>query len=72
MPAEPSYFLKPLASLSGGGPVALASGARYLCFEGEMAVLVGLELCRSATLFGFGTGRQQDEPSKARLWSWLR
>jgi len=44
VPAEPSYFLKPLASLSGGGPVALASGARYLCFEGEMAVLVGSNL----------------------------
>jgi 5-oxopent-3-ene-1,2,5-tricarboxylate decarboxylase/2-hydroxyhepta-2,4-diene-1,7-dioate isomerase len=44
VPSEPSYFLKPLAALSRGGPVVRPAGTAYLCFEGEMALLVGRSL----------------------------
>jgi 5-oxopent-3-ene-1,2,5-tricarboxylate decarboxylase/2-hydroxyhepta-2,4-diene-1,7-dioate isomerase len=41
VPATPSYFLKPLGALSRGGPVSRPLGTEYLCFEGEMALLIG-------------------------------
>jgi 5-oxopent-3-ene-1,2,5-tricarboxylate decarboxylase / 2-hydroxyhepta-2,4-diene-1,7-dioate isomerase len=41
-PVEPSYFLKPPTTLNGHRrPVAMARGARYLNYEGELAVVVG-------------------------------
>lgn len=41
-PAEPSYFVKPPTTLNGHRrPVAMAKGARYLNYEGELAVIVG-------------------------------
>mmetsp|Transcript_21330 Transcript_21330/g.47963 ORF Transcript_21330/g.47963 Transcript_21330/m.47963 type:complete len:792 (-) Transcript_21330:295-2670(-) len=36
-----------------------------------IAVMIALEICNSVTLFGFGTGRVQDDPSQASLWRWL-
>lgn len=42
MPAEPSYFLKPPTTLNGHRrPVRMARGARFLNYEGELAVVVG-------------------------------
>jgi 2-keto-4-pentenoate hydratase/2-oxohepta-3-ene-1,7-dioic acid hydratase in catechol pathway len=42
LPATPDYFLKPLSSLAGDGdPVAKPAGCRYLCAEGEMALVMG-------------------------------
>ena len=41
-PAAPSYFLKPLSSLSGHeAPVARPRGCRFLNYEGEIAVVIG-------------------------------
>ncbi|MDX6565455.1 MAG: hypothetical protein QOE10_1117, partial [Gaiellales bacterium] len=38
-PAEPSYFLKPPSSLNGHlGEIRRPRGARYLNYEGELAV----------------------------------
>jgi 5-oxopent-3-ene-1,2,5-tricarboxylate decarboxylase/2-hydroxyhepta-2,4-diene-1,7-dioate isomerase len=42
MPAEPSYFVKPPTTLNGHRrPVPMAKGARFLNYEGELAVVVG-------------------------------
>ena len=42
MPPEPSYFLKPPTTLNGHRrPVRMAHGARFLNYEGELAVVVG-------------------------------
>jgi 5-oxopent-3-ene-1,2,5-tricarboxylate decarboxylase / 2-hydroxyhepta-2,4-diene-1,7-dioate isomerase len=42
VPAEPSYFLKPPSALNGHrAPVARPRGARFLNYEGELAVVVG-------------------------------
>ncbi|MGL6279276.1 MAG: fumarylacetoacetate hydrolase family protein [Gaiella sp.] len=42
MPAEPSYFVKPPTTLNGHRrPVRMAKGARFLNYEGELAVVVG-------------------------------
>jgi 5-oxopent-3-ene-1,2,5-tricarboxylate decarboxylase/2-hydroxyhepta-2,4-diene-1,7-dioate isomerase len=42
VPAAPSYFLKPPSSLNGHrAPIPMARGARYLNYEGELAVVVG-------------------------------
>lgn len=41
IPEAPSYFLKPLAALCGSGRVVRPDGTKYLCFEGEMALLIG-------------------------------
>jgi 5-oxopent-3-ene-1,2,5-tricarboxylate decarboxylase/2-hydroxyhepta-2,4-diene-1,7-dioate isomerase len=41
VPREPSYFLKPTSSLSGGGEVIRPQGTELLAFEGEIAVLIG-------------------------------
>src|SRR5215207_3439672 len=41
VPAEPSYFLKPPSSVSGGGPVVRPRGAELLAYEGEIAVIIG-------------------------------
>jgi 2-keto-4-pentenoate hydratase/2-oxohepta-3-ene-1,7-dioic acid hydratase in catechol pathway len=42
VPAEPSYFMKPLSSLNGHRqPVLRPSGARFLNYEGELAVIIG-------------------------------
>ena len=42
MPDEPSYFMKPPTTLNGHRrPVLMAKGARYLNYEGELAVIVG-------------------------------
>ena len=41
-PAEPSYFMKPPSSLNGHlGTIRRPRGARYLNYEGELAVIVG-------------------------------
>ena len=41
-PAEPSYFMKPPSTLNGHRqPVRMAKGARFLNYEGELAVVVG-------------------------------
>jgi 2-keto-4-pentenoate hydratase/2-oxohepta-3-ene-1,7-dioic acid hydratase in catechol pathway/regulator of RNase E activity RraA len=41
VPTEPSYFLKPTTSLSGGGDVVRPRGTELLAFEAEIAVLIG-------------------------------
>ena len=41
-PHEPSYFMKPPTTLNGHRrPVRMAKGARFLNYEGELAVIVG-------------------------------
>jgi 5-oxopent-3-ene-1,2,5-tricarboxylate decarboxylase/2-hydroxyhepta-2,4-diene-1,7-dioate isomerase len=41
-PAEPSYFLKPPSSLAGHGEeIRRPRGARFLNYEGEVAVVIG-------------------------------
>jgi 5-oxopent-3-ene-1,2,5-tricarboxylate decarboxylase/2-hydroxyhepta-2,4-diene-1,7-dioate isomerase len=45
-PAEPSYFLKPPSSVTGGGPVVRPQGAELLAYEGEIAIIVGAEAVR--------------------------
>ena len=41
-PPEPSYFVKPPTTLNGHRrPVPMARGARFLNYEGELAVVVG-------------------------------
>jgi len=41
-PQAPSYFLKPLSSLSeDGAPVARPRGCRFLNYEGEIALVIG-------------------------------
>jgi 5-oxopent-3-ene-1,2,5-tricarboxylate decarboxylase / 2-hydroxyhepta-2,4-diene-1,7-dioate isomerase len=41
-PEAPSYFLKPLSSLSThGAPIVRPRGCRYLNYEGEVALIVG-------------------------------
>jgi 2-keto-4-pentenoate hydratase/2-oxohepta-3-ene-1,7-dioic acid hydratase in catechol pathway/regulator of RNase E activity RraA len=49
IPTEPSYFLKPPSSISGGGDVVRPRGTELLAFEGEIAVIVGGRV-RDATL----------------------
>lgn len=42
VPSVPSYFLKPPSSISAtGAPVIRPRGSTLLCFEGELAVVVG-------------------------------
>lgn len=42
MPPEPSYFAKPPTTLNGHRrPIPMAKGARFLNYEGELAVVVG-------------------------------
>ena len=42
IPPEPSYFMKPPSSLNGHlGVIRRPRGARYLNYEGELAVIVG-------------------------------
>ena len=40
-PSEPSYFLKPVSSLSHGGDVVRPRGTELLAYEGEIAVIIG-------------------------------
>jgi 5-oxopent-3-ene-1,2,5-tricarboxylate decarboxylase / 2-hydroxyhepta-2,4-diene-1,7-dioate isomerase len=40
-PTEPSYFLKPVSSLSAGGDVIRPRGTELLAYEGEIAVIIG-------------------------------
>ena len=41
-PATPSYFLKPVSSLSGNGaPIVRPRGTELLTFEGEVALIIG-------------------------------
>ncbi len=41
-PSQPSYFLKPPTTLNGhGGIVRRPAGARFLNYEGELAVVIG-------------------------------
>src|SRR3954447_23807101 len=41
-PPEPSYFMKPPTTLNGHRrPVQMARGARFLNYEGELAVVIG-------------------------------
>jgi 5-oxopent-3-ene-1,2,5-tricarboxylate decarboxylase/2-hydroxyhepta-2,4-diene-1,7-dioate isomerase len=41
-PPEPSYFVKPPSTLNGHRrPIRMARGARFLNYEGELAVVVG-------------------------------
>ncbi len=45
-PATPSYFMKPLSSLSyHRAPVARPTGCRFLNYEGEIAVVIGRRCC---------------------------
>jgi 5-oxopent-3-ene-1,2,5-tricarboxylate decarboxylase/2-hydroxyhepta-2,4-diene-1,7-dioate isomerase len=42
MPPEPSYFVKPPTTLNGHRrPIRMAKDARFLNYEGELAVVVG-------------------------------
>lgn len=42
LPAYPSYFMKPLGSVSSqGAPVARPRGCRFLNYEGEIAAVIG-------------------------------
>ncbi len=41
VPAEPSYFLKPTTSLSGGGEIVRPRGTELLTFEAEIALIIG-------------------------------
>jgi 5-oxopent-3-ene-1,2,5-tricarboxylate decarboxylase/2-hydroxyhepta-2,4-diene-1,7-dioate isomerase len=42
IPSLPSYFLKPPSSISASGvPVRRPQGSSLLCFEGELAVVIG-------------------------------
>ena len=42
IPPEPSYFVKPPSTLNGHRqPIRMARGARFLNYEGELAVVVG-------------------------------
>jgi len=42
IPAEPSYFLKPPSSLAADGDdVVRPQGCELLCFEGEIAIVIG-------------------------------
>jgi 2-keto-4-pentenoate hydratase/2-oxohepta-3-ene-1,7-dioic acid hydratase in catechol pathway/regulator of RNase E activity RraA len=41
VPTEPSYFLKPTTSLSGGGDIIRPRGTELLAFEAEIAVIIG-------------------------------
>jgi 5-oxopent-3-ene-1,2,5-tricarboxylate decarboxylase/2-hydroxyhepta-2,4-diene-1,7-dioate isomerase len=42
VPATPDYFLKPPSSVaSDGDEIVHPDGCRYLCFEGEMALVIG-------------------------------
>ncbi len=42
MPAEPSYFMKPPTTLNGHlGELRRPRGAKFLNYEGELAVVVG-------------------------------
>jgi 5-oxopent-3-ene-1,2,5-tricarboxylate decarboxylase/2-hydroxyhepta-2,4-diene-1,7-dioate isomerase len=44
-PPEPSYFMKPPSSLNGHlGVIRRPRGARYLNYEGELAVIVGTRM----------------------------
>jgi 5-oxopent-3-ene-1,2,5-tricarboxylate decarboxylase/2-hydroxyhepta-2,4-diene-1,7-dioate isomerase len=44
-PPEPSYFVKPPTTLNGHRrPIRMARGARYLNYEGELAVVVGRQM----------------------------
>jgi 5-oxopent-3-ene-1,2,5-tricarboxylate decarboxylase/2-hydroxyhepta-2,4-diene-1,7-dioate isomerase len=50
LPDAPSYFLKPLNSLSAhGAPVVRPKGCRFLNFEGEIALVIGRH-CRGVTI----------------------
>lgn len=40
-PAQPSYFLKPPSSLSGGGELVRPQGCELLAYEGEIALIIG-------------------------------
>jgi 2-keto-4-pentenoate hydratase/2-oxohepta-3-ene-1,7-dioic acid hydratase in catechol pathway/regulator of RNase E activity RraA len=42
VPSVPSYFLKPPSSLSGSGePILRPQGCELLCYEGEVALVIG-------------------------------
>jgi 2-keto-4-pentenoate hydratase/2-oxohepta-3-ene-1,7-dioic acid hydratase in catechol pathway/regulator of RNase E activity RraA len=41
VPTEPSYFIKPTTSLSGGGDIVRPRGTELLAFEAEIAVIIG-------------------------------
>lgn len=50
LPEAPSYFLKPLSSLSShGAPVVRPRGCRFLNYEGEIALIIG-QRCRNVSL----------------------
>jgi 5-oxopent-3-ene-1,2,5-tricarboxylate decarboxylase/2-hydroxyhepta-2,4-diene-1,7-dioate isomerase len=45
VPAEPSYFMKPLSTLNAhGGVLRRPRGGRYLNYEGEVAVVIGARM----------------------------
>jgi 5-oxopent-3-ene-1,2,5-tricarboxylate decarboxylase / 2-hydroxyhepta-2,4-diene-1,7-dioate isomerase len=49
VPAEPSYFLKPPSSLSvDGAPVVRPQGCELLCYEGEIALVIGAAVRRAS------------------------
>jgi 2-keto-4-pentenoate hydratase/2-oxohepta-3-ene-1,7-dioic acid hydratase in catechol pathway len=42
VPSEPSYFLKPASSLAADGdPIVRPQGCELLCYEGEVALVIG-------------------------------
>ena len=41
VPSEPSYFLKPTTSISGGGELVQQQGTELASYEGEVAVIIG-------------------------------
>src|ERR1041385_4998938 len=60
VPATPSYFFKPSSSLSGDGDtVVRPQGCELLCYEGEIALVIGTAARRvpvvdAATHIGWG------------------
>jgi len=49
LPAAPTYFHKPVSALVGhGGAVVRPANCRYLNYEGEVAIVIGLA-CRNVS-----------------------
>ncbi len=58
-PQEPAWFLKPPSALNGHGqPIRRPEGARYLNYEGELAVIVGRRMTgvKEADALGYVAG----------------
>ncbi len=61
VPATPSYFFKPASSLSSDGdPIVRPAGCELLCYEGEIALVIGrparrVSVAEAAGCIGFVT-----------------